>query len=226
MISDVLGMEPLERRINGEDTTALLQALQTDAPHRLIYDHFDFDLHGAILTPAKYPRLKLVLLYRHPVDALISQFYTRAGKGTLPDPSLSVIDNLKRYIGRRSKPGHDGIPLRDYVRRKVVGWLISGTCLSVRYESLVQDTGTQLEQVLNYLEIPWTADIIQKAVEQNDFRVLSGGRRPGEVDPASHYRRGLPGEWREVLTSNEVADLHEQIGDYLEILGYPTGYAA
>ena len=199
MISQALGIEPLERRINGKDTTALLQALQTDAPQRLIYDHFDFDVHGAVLTPVKYPRLKIVLLYRHPMDALISQLYTRASKGTLPDPSLDVIGNLRLYLGSRAGLSRDVVPLRDYVRRRVVGWVATGYCFPVRYENLVQDTGTELEGVLNYLEVPWTASILQRAVEENEFRVLSGGRQPGDVDPGSHYRRGLPGEWREVL---------------------------
>lgn len=221
MISQALGVDPLERRINGPDTNELIEALTVEAPYRLIYDHFDFDLHGSILNPSNYPRLKIVLLYRHPLDALISQFYTRLSKGTLPDPSLSVIENLKLYITNKTKPNQYPWPLREYIYHRVVGWFETGYCLPVRYEDLVQDAPGQLARVLEYLQVPATPTIIQNAIEQNQFKVLSGGRRPGEVDPTSHYRRGLPGEWREVMTADEMTNIEEQIGDYLRLLGYP-----
>lgn len=225
MISQAMGVDPLERRINAADPTALIEALDLEAPHRLIYDHFDYDLHSTVLTPAKYPRLKVVLLYRHPVDAFISQFYTRAAKGNLPDPSLSVIENVKLYVTNNSKPGPHSVAFREYVRRKAVAWLETGYCLPVRYEDLVRDTPGQLARVLDYLQVPSTSGKIASAIEQNQFKVLSGGRKPGEVDPASHYRRGLPGEWREVMTPQEMAVIEQQIGDYLTLLGYPTNGA-
>src|SRR5437762_11546822 len=67
MISSVLGADPLEQRLNGwgQDTNNigdLNTALEFEAPVRLVYDHFYFDLHKDRLNYNCYPKLRLVLL--------------------------------------------------------------------------------------------------------------------------------------------------------------------
>src|SRR5439155_8186991 len=38
------------------------------------------------------------------------------------------------------------------------------------------------------------------ALERFSFTRLAGGRAPGEEDPTHHYRRGVPGDWRNHMT--------------------------
>jgi len=230
MISSLLGEHALERRLNRCDE-ALREALENEARYTLIYDHFDHDVHSGILDPARDHRLRMVLLYRNPLDTLISNFHVRGMNGTLPCPEMSVIENIKYYIRHPEKNGRAGArcgemdrmvcpSFREYVRRRVVDWRLSDKCFPVRYEDLVEDTSGQLGRVADHMKIRHSAGAIDRAIRLYNFNTLSDGRSPGEVDPSSHYRKGVPGEWREVFDCEDLEILRQQIGDYLGILGY------
>lgn len=228
MISYVLGMEPLERRLL--DREELRSVLETEARQSLIYEHLDFDTHCSVLDPAHHPGLRIVLLYRNPVDALISAFNRYSGTQRLPDQSVSPVENLRLYLDgywldrplpeRCREDPMLTVSFREWVSGRAVKWCQSGYCLSIRYEDLVEDTKLYLRKVLDHLLIPYTRETIDGAIARNTFQELSGGRDPGTVDVTSHYRRGIPGEWREVLNEHDLEVVHREIGDYLHILGY------
>jgi hypothetical protein len=54
------------------------------------------------------------------------------------------------------------------------------------------------------------------------FEQLSGGRKRGEVDPASHYRRGEADSWKRELSAQEERMINNAVGDLLSLLGYET----
>jgi hypothetical protein len=62
-------------------------------------------------------------------------------------------------------------------------------------------------------------DIVQ-IVERINFKSLSGGRLPGQVDAMSHYRKGLSGDWRDVFTSADLVILREKYAKEFEKAGY------
>ncbi len=92
----VMGKRALNRRLLEE--SKLISALENKASQCLIYDHFDYDLHASVLNPNRYPNLKMVLLIRHPLDTLISNFYRRGYTGGLPDSKLSPMENMKLFL--------------------------------------------------------------------------------------------------------------------------------
>jgi len=57
-------------------------------------------------------------------------------------------------------------------------------------------------------------------LERYSFEALSGGRSPGEEDLMHHYRRGTPGEWRELLGSEHLAALESHFPELVVRLGY------
>jgi len=228
LIEDAMGAEALRRRLI--EPAEAIDAVEHESTERLVYEHFDFDMHGAILDPASYPGLRMVLLYRNPLDVLISQFHRFAADGQLPDNGLSALENLKLYLhqSRSDAPFPDAgridwpLPesLREGVRSRIVDWVRSGRCLEVRYEELVADTARELARVLDYLDIDYTATGLAEIVERNRFERRSGGRPPGVEDPASHHRKGVPGEWRAVYDADDLRIIDATIGDYLDFLGY------
>jgi hypothetical protein len=52
-------------------------------------------------------------------------------------------------------------------------------------------------------------------VWERDFRRLSGGRKQGDEDEKSHYRRGTPGDWRNHFKPEHVTRFKEQYNDVL-----------
>lgn len=55
---------------------------------------------------------------------------------------------------------------------------------------------------------------------QNDFANKSGGRRPGQEDSASHYRKGVPGDWRNYFQEQHIYYFKEHYNSLLLKLGY------
>jgi len=235
LISCPLGVGPQERSRQLQQPDQLIWSLKYEAPTRLIYEHFDHDFHGPILSPDNYPGLRLVLLFRHPLDSLISMFHVFASQGRLPRNDLDAVGHMKLYLRgewpekrnpdamteRLSNTWLLGLPYREVVRRRVVDWIKAGNCLPVRYEDVVADTKRETVRMLDYLRIPYTPETLARCIDRNSFRARSGGRSPGQVDSESHYRRGVPDEWRDVFSEADLALIRDQMGDHIEFLGYP-----
>lgn len=68
------------------------------------------------------------------------------------------------------------------------------------------------------------AGYIPMALEHFTFGRMSGSnRKPGEVDEMNHYRKGVPGDWRNYFTDRHIKAFRERYGDLVERLGYPPG---
>lgn len=66
------------------------------------------------------------------------------------------------------------------------------------------------------------ATIRQLAGEKYSFKKLSGGRKTGEENTNSHYRKGKRGDWRNHFSENHKLVFKQKYGDLLIKLGYET----
>ncbi|MEX2287789.1 MAG: sulfotransferase domain-containing protein [Planctomycetaceae bacterium] len=236
MISAALGTPPVEQ--GAWDTQTLQGILEGCGRRQLVYEHFRFNLHGAILDPARYPDMRIVLLHRHPFDQFISTawYHLRIdnlwrgkinGLWELPDPDLDPSEVARAMlIGEyddRIRGSRGSYAVRWFIESlewTTINWIESGRCCQVKYEDLVERTEEELIRVLNHLEIRFDEADIPQIVERNRFENLSGGRSRGEADGSHHYRKGTPGEWRSVFTDDDMPILRERYGDCLARLGY------
>lgn len=63
---------------------------------------------------------------------------------------------------------------------------------------------------------------IPMTLEHFTFAKMSGSdRKPGDVDEMNHYRKGVPGDWRNYFTDRHVKAFRQRYGDLVERLGYP-----
>lgn len=60
----------------------------------------------------------------------------------------------------------------------------------------------------------------RSATDRFTFARMSKGRQPGQEDVTSHYRRGVPGDWRTHFTDEHIARMRERHGDLVRRLGY------
>lgn len=51
-------------------------------------------------------------------------------------------------------------------------------------------------------------------------RLSHSDRKPGEVDEMNHYRKGVPGDWRNYFTERHLKAFRQRYGDLAERLGY------
>ena len=99
-------------------------------------------------------------------------------------------------------------------------WMEAGDPM-LRYEDLlVEDVGLLELVLLDHCELPVTLEELRRAVEENRFETLSGGRPLGREDRSSHFRRGTPGDWRNHFTPKVTEAFKERFGDVLIYAGY------
>jgi lipopolysaccharide transport system ATP-binding protein len=76
-----------------------------------------------------------------------------------------------------------------------------------------------LEQVLlERCELGVSKEFLRAAVRDTRFERLSGGRQPGQEDPAAHFRKGIAGDWRNYFTPR-IKDAFKKRFDSLLISG-------
>lgn len=67
-----------------------------------------------------------------------------------------------------------------------------------------------------------SVSMLQNILERKSFKNLSGGRRRGQENAKSHYRKGVPGDWTNHLNDEHVRVFRQHYGDLLMKLGYET----
>ena len=81
----------------------------------------------------------------------------------------------------------------------------------------VEEGGQVTYQVLNRdLQL----DRLLDCVRSHSFERLAGQRQVGEEDPKHHYRKGLPGDWRNHFGRREAEYFAKHHADLLVTLGY------
>jgi hypothetical protein len=66
------------------------------------------------------------------------------------------------------------------------------------------------------------ASAISAVLERKSFARLAGGRKKGQEDVNSHYRKGTPGDWKNHFSAEHIRQFKDQYGDLLIKLGYES----
>lgn len=64
------------------------------------------------------------------------------------------------------------------------------------------------------------AERILGIVWENEFEKKAGGRKVGEEDQASHYRKGVPQDWKNYLTRDHIVLIQQSYNDVILQYGY------
>jgi hypothetical protein len=142
--------------------------------------------------------------YSHPTDmAHVAELRSELGTRSVEDGLIFLFDGFL-----------------DLCAAVQGTWMESGDPM-LRYEDLlVEDIGLLELVLLDHCELPVTREEFRRSVEGNRFENLSGGRRLGEEDRSSHFRRGTPGDWRNHFTPKVTDAFKERYGDVLIYAGY------
>jgi hypothetical protein len=93
-------------------------------------------------------------------------------------------------------------------------------CMVVRYEDLVDQPTEALRRLFGFLGVATTDDVIAHCQQMGAFETLSQGRKVGQEDRTSLFRRGLPGDWRNHFSARDNAKYLAIAGDLTARLGY------
>ncbi|MEL6330942.1 MAG: sulfotransferase [Planctomycetota bacterium] len=102
---------------------------------------------------------------------------------------------------------------------------IPGRYIELRYEDMLDRPEPEAGRLLGFLGLDATDDAIAACLRASDFDRLSGGRRRGESDDSSHFRRGIAGAWTEQFDARAIEAFEREAGELLDGLGYARGAA-
>ena len=71
-----------------------------------------------------------------------------------------------------------------------------------------------------HCDIDMPDGMLRELLEDHSFRALSGGRRPGEEDVVSHYRKGIAGDWKNHFTDEHIEKFRAVTNDLATLTGY------
>lgn len=87
-----------------------------------------------------------------------------------------------------------------------------------RYEDLVEQPET-FEQIVAHCRFSIPPARLREILAQNSFEALTGRKR-GEEDPQAHFRKGVPGDWRNYFTPAVKEEFKKRFGQTLIVTGY------
>jgi Sulfotransferase domain len=96
--------------------------------------------------------------------------------------------------------------------------------LELRMEDVIEDAVAALRDITSFVGLYGVNGLddlrLTEIVEANSFSVYAGGRAPGEEDPTSHYRKGVPGDWKLHFGPEHIDYFKQHYNDLLVQLGY------
>jgi hypothetical protein len=210
---------------------------------------FDFDLRSFVdrekidfltYANADLPDVKNCLdsirgfhVVRDPRDITVSAYFSHLHSHS--------ADDFPRLIGHREKlrraTKEEGLGLELEFERpnfdKMSRWDYSlPNVLELKMEQLIREPTEYFCRIFNFLALlgegesgsprKITRNAVAEIVDRYDFAKQSGGRKPGQEDARNHYRKGVPGDWKNHFGDEHKDWFKRNYNDLLLKLGYET----
>lgn len=92
----------------------------------------------------------------------------------------------------------------------------------VRYFELKQAPKEAMEGILSFLGASQDDEMIAQIYKANTFEALSGGRKAGQENISSFYRKGIVGDWKNHFDNKSLEIFNQIAQTSLEAMGYPV----
>lgn len=181
-----------------------------------------------------HPEARVIHIIRDGRDAVVSAAHHTWNFGKL-DKSPEILRKRTAYLADPASFRSSGESMFSewQIQKLAEDWnsrvgsatrngpkLLGDNYVEVRYEALVDRPENELERLVKFLEAESRPKVIQRCVESTSFEKLSKGRERGREDPASFFRKGVVGDWRNVFTDDDLTIFERSAGELLTELGY------
>jgi hypothetical protein len=174
------------------------------------------------------PESRGVHLFRDPRDMVVSGYFSHRNSHPINVDGVQWTELIRHRINLRKLDKDAGlmaeIEFSGYFLDNLLSWdLDAPDVLAMRMEDLVSDSATQWARMLEHWQLldRLPDGHLDKLLTTHSFEQMAGGtRKKGEEDQASHYRKGVAGDWRNHLGTEHLALFRERYGDLVERLGY------
>jgi hypothetical protein len=174
------------------------------------------------------PESRGVHLFRDPRDMVVSGYFSHRNSHPVDADGVRWKELIRHRITLRTLDKDAGmaaeIEFSGYFLDHMLSWNYDApNVLPVRMEDLVSDSAGQWRRMLEHWQV---LDLLPEGQLDELLRTYSfdqlagGGRKVGEEDESSHYRKGVAGDWRNHLTDDHLKLFRKRYGDLVERLGY------
>ena len=221
---NTLGIVNFKRSSLVELMTAVLECDSSEEMPRAFYDHVThlsnpgdvvaFKAADQIMALQKLqrdmPNTKVIAVVRDARDAMVSAWKFEA-----------LMNRVEAPWGRNSRTRH----LIEFmytwgVRAAAILKAASeNKLLMIRYEDLHSNFPETIARVYHYIGVDDSPTAINNIRRATDFETVSGGRKKGE-EAESVVRKGIVGDWRNVLSPRQAALAWRVARRQMTALGY------
>jgi hypothetical protein len=185
-------------------------------PERCVLQHH-WDADPELRAKLEAHRFRIITISRHPLDTLISILHfasvhrgTATWFGRRGGSEAGIVNSMPRSRAFLDYASSDRAKMLLSISPS---WAPVPDCLTVRYESFVQDTAQQLSALCTALR-PAPVQAIQHAVQTNTME------KQRSLVVNQHCWQGQPNLWKRLLTSREAHQLADFHKPFFETFGY------
>lgn len=182
-----------------------------------------YEGYQSIPKPDDY---RTFFVMRDPRDIVVSWYYSMVYSHTSMDGLLDQTradlesrarwDGFKRAMDLLAGPAGLFPALRSWVGAPER----DSRVLLVRYEDLTGPRASEtFSKLFSHCDIDLAGTVLTELLDDHSFEKMAGRKR-GQEDVKSHYRKGKPGDWVEHLDDELLGHFRMLTGDLVEALGY------
>lgn len=92
----------------------------------------------------------------------------------------------------------------------------------IRYEDLAneQTMFATFRHLMDFCQLPIPDDVLREVLTNKSFEKLNEGRHQGQENKNSHYRKGVPGDWKNYFDEDLKLEFDRIAGDIVTIYSY------
>lgn len=171
----------------------------------------------ALCLPAinqTFPNSRVVHIIRDGRDVCVSGWFHNL---RLNDPNFHQrFPDFASYVAYTTQ--NHWVP---YIQRaRQFGHAFPARYHEMRYEQLHAEPAATVGSLLAFLGVDAGDEAVAACLEAGAFERLSGGRKQGEADAGSFFRKGVVGDWREQFDDRATAAFRQHGGALADELGY------
>lgn len=166
---------------------------------------------------------KAVYVLRDPRDAIVSWTYSFAVSHE-SQPHIELIRPilLASDLRHRLLIGAYQYWQSSWIVRSWAGKRRTGSEFPTTFEAILADEFGEFRKIVDFLGWPVPDDVLRKIVDYHTFERRTRGRKRGTTSEYSHYRSGVPGEWKSHF-DRRLGEMFERACPGLLVeLGYET----
>lgn len=160
-----------------------------------------------------FPQAKFINIVRDGRDVAVSAWFHNLR--VTPDWAMETFGGLEKFCDHYA-------PLwqRDVEAARAFAEAHPDQVLEMTYEGLHGDARREVTRMLEFLGRDSSEACVDRCLEAGRFEQLAKGRRTGEEDRGSHFRKGVVGDWRNHLDEASAARFAERAKGWLARMGY------